>query len=140
MDMVYVFYEIITTFSAPTEWVSSAGFNISLPVYAQVHGEVEYNKKPFDVDLNFVFEDFMISDPDYKLFLPPIDIFCEGRKMGLRVPEVPDFFTYESESVFYYVPPEILEKPPLFVVSSRYEAYDYLQKVSRVEYVPFGKY
>ena len=101
---------------------------------------VEYNKTPYDIDLNFVFEDFMISDPPYTLFLPPPDIFCEGRKMGLRVPEVPDFFTYESESVFYYVPPEILEKPPLFVVSTRYEAYDYLQKVSHVEYVPFGKY
>ena len=26
-------------FLAPTEWVSSAGFNISLPVYAQVQGK-----------------------------------------------------------------------------------------------------
>ena len=123
-------------FLAPTEWVSTAGSNISLPVLASVTGMVIYGEKNYDLDINFIFEDFIIAKPYYDLFLPPSDIYCEGRKMKLHVPGVPEFFTFNSEAIFYYEPPAILEKPPVWVVSTRLEYYDYLQKVSRVEYKP----
>ena len=78
----------------------------------------------------------MLTTPPNEVFEPPPDIFCQGRAMKQHVPGIPEFFSYTSEGIFYYEPPEILNKPPVYVVSTRTESYDYLQKVSRVVYKP----
>ena len=76
--------------------------------------------------ITFAFEEFLLATPPNEFFEPPPDIFCQGRDMKQHVPGIPEFFSYTSEGIFYYEPPEILHKPPVYVVSTRQESYDYL--------------
>ena len=104
---------------------------------ARVNGEYWFDAKMHDADMYFEFSGYVLDFPHSDVFYPPSDMWCENRQMNNDLPGVPEFFSYTSESLFFYeLPVEVNGIHFLNILSTRQEYYDYLQKVSRIDYKP----
>ena len=110
-------------------WIGTSGPNTSIPVMAHINGIYQFDNKMMNADVNFVFSDFQTNSPDFTLFMPPPDIWCQGRKMDQELRALPDFFSYTSEAMWHIDLPVITgEHSMAMILSTRWEAYDHLQK------------
>ena len=136
-EMLIMNEVLLLIFTDPEEWTGTAGINISIPVMARVNGEYWFDAKMHDADMYFEFSGYVLDFPHSDVFYPPSDMWCENRQMNNDLPGVPEFFSYTSESLFFYeLPVEVNGIHFLNILSTRQEYYDYLQKVSRIDYKP----
>jgi len=115
-------------------WQSTSGRNRSVPVAAVVEGtatidgRTEYLKMEMDYS-NFV--EFELS-PD---FLPKSDLWCYGRVMNDRVPEIPSEISYTEEILLNWFNSE---QQLLEVVIPRTVWLDYNKQITRTDYKPLN--
>merc|ERR1719270_1858197 len=104
---------------------------------AHINGIYEFENKMMNADVDFIFSDFQVTEPDFSYFMPPPDMWCQGRTMDQDLGALPLFYSYTSEAMWHIkLPVSTDEHNMALVLSTRQEYYDYLQKVSRVDYKP----
>ena len=111
-------------------WIGTSGPNVSVPVLAQVNGLYQNEDKFMNADITFVFSDFKTDYPDFYLFEPPSDMWCQGRTMNQELWALPEFYSYTSEAMFYVDLPISTggHQDTAFILSTRQEYYDFKQQ------------
>lgn len=119
--------------SDPSTWDSTAGINKTAPVAIQAWGPLTLIGQKVEINMTVEFTDFYeVTAPD-TWFLPPVDLWCEGRSMEDELTLHTDHYMYESELVF-----SIVDKHGVMqhIISPRSEWYDEAMRVSRADYKP----
>ncbi|XP_022249413.1 uncharacterized protein LOC111087353 [Limulus polyphemus] len=104
----------------------------SIPVQVVLRGKGKFQKdKNEATELNIVYDysRFRPYVPSPETFQPPIDVYCSGYKANVPVPQLPDYFSYNSEIIFFDSPKNIPTR-----ITYRKIYYDYKFNITQIEY------
>jgi len=119
--------------SDKTQWQGSAGINRSVPVAAVMEGEATIAGRKEQMKIEIDYADFVELSLPPEFYLPKSDLWCYGRGMNDKVPEIPPEISYTEEILLLWVDEE---GQPINVVLPRNVWLDHNRKLTRTDYKP----
>jgi len=116
-------------------WQSTSGRNRSVPVAAVVEGTATIDGLTEHLKMEMDYSNFVEFEMPPEFFMPKADLWCYGRGMNDKVPEIPSEISYTEEILLTWLNGE---QQLLEVVIPRTVWLDYNKQITRTDYKPLN--